>query len=754
MNGFAEIRNELSATYPDSWALGLIKVCSATRAHTHKKGGDTLTCQSGKSALEKGWNTSALERYESGDREAHLDTAAAWMVSGYNVGLCPPPNIVIVDCDNAAAVRFFGALAGPLTPRQQRTDASAHFVWQMPEQLKSKTGCVFTSSDGEEVRFDLRVGGRGFVVCAPSLHTSGVHTRWVVPLPSDVNATPVLPDLAREVMRQQNCLEHDFAPPETRATGEMPGHDQLRQRIARAASRYRSLPELRAAATPWAERIYADRPGRLSAVLAQGGECDRLCESAFEQWGGTHPLDIEMTDQGRALGHVTQFGDTVYWVDPLRRFLKFSGVIWEEASPKVISHDFTVLQDRLFEDAAWAPAGAQRDALTAQSRALRSARTIASAVQQLGNLRQARLDSFDAHPDLWVFPNGFVGDLRAQQLTRVTPELRITRMGGADYVRGARSSLWEEFVDRALGGGAEAAFVQRLIGMTMLGANKDHVIPFLYGPAGTGKSTFTFVMLKLFGGYGVQGSFGSIVASKRQAGAASPDLASWRGRRIVILDEIGEGQRLDAVAKSLSGDAQISVRGLYQDQIEIPVTWTMLGQGNKEPECDPNDPGLRRRIIEIPFETPLVKPVGAEDLKVILTSRVGIEGAMQWALEGNRAYQREGLGTTPRIEAAKSRYWEGQDVVAGWTNTECTVARGEVSDREDLWRSFDSWQMSNLTPRERLTRVAFFGRLKLRWGAPVLRKKHGTRVYYHEGISLLGAVGAVECPTQVPGVIH
>ena len=120
----------------------------------------------------------------------------------------------------------------------------------------------------------------------------------------------------------------------------------------------------------------------------------------------------------------------------------------------------------------------------------------------------------------------------------------------------------------------------------------------------------------------MQGTFSSIVKGMRGAGSASADLYAWRARRFVALDEIGEGQRLDAVAKSVTGEEKITVRGLFRDQIEVPVTWTVLGQGNKEPECDPNDPDFQQTCRDaLGLEEPR-----AENGKRAFSDEVVLEG--------------------------------------------------------------------------------------------------------------------------------
>jgi len=756
-------RQALDQTFPGEWALGLTIVCSALEGHVHRDpDGTQRTCDKpGTRVLEKGHPANAAERFRIGlaIRDEHIDRIAR---HAGNVAIHLPANVIALDCDNTSAVELIARHALENTPQEHRTAASgerkAHYFFALPEgvAMKSKTGIEIPVGD-VPAKLDIRGMTKTVVICAPSRKADGRDYRWTVPLPEEITDVPTLPDSLLHLLAATgvDTSVEEFQP----VAGDLsalPGHDRLRTVVNRWAPRLRSIDELRSVADRAAARIYDGRPERLREAMLEGGEKDRLVKSAWEKFGGQAPLDEEMTDKGRALAHRTHFGEIVAFEPQVRKFFRWTGIVWEETPPAAVHHDFTALEERIFEDCQWAANGPQRDALATQSKALRSAAAINRATDMLGKLYQRRLEEYDAHPDLWVFADGQVGDLRAQKLGPPDAGHLLTRCAGARYVRGASSAQWVDFVSARLEDQETVDFLQRLVGMMMFGAGKEDVLPFLFGPGGTGKSTFVFVIRKVFGNYAVQGSFESIVSgARRNKGSATPDLWDWRGRRFVALDEIGEGARLDAIAKTLTGDEEISVRPLYGEQVVIPRTWSLLGQGNKEPEADPNDPGLQRRIIEIPFDVPVgERPKGERELKYQLTQPAVMEGVMQWCLEGNRAYQRDGLGTTPRLERAKQEFWDRQDVIGQWLESHCVMGAGLASNREELWGSFDAWQQAGLLPRERLTAKAFYARMRTRFGDFVRVKEAGKRYQKLFGVELLASSASPTGPGYVPGSTH
>lgn len=751
-------RATIDRAFPGEWALGLTIACRHDREHQHA--GKPCEPRSwGTRVLEKGHPKNASERFRIGLalRDEHLDRIAAHVG---NVALHLPYNVFAIDCDNTAAVDLF---AREDTPMELRTSASgerkAHVIWRLPPgiRMKGSTRCKLPVG-GEVAEFDIRGMEKTVIIAAPSHHRDGNDYRWAIPLPPNIEDVPVCPDETMQLLRAGGARimeDEDGLLPNQPAEEQAAeaGHDVLLRYTNRWAPRVRTVDELFRLADAAVDRVYAGRPDRAAAVREPGGELSRIVDSAWQMFGGKSPLDEEQTDKGRALAHRTHFGETCLYEPRLRNFLRFDGVKWDEVSQKVVERDFVELEEAIFEDAQWAPQGAQRDQLVSASRALRAGATRTRAAVAMSQQYQCSIDDFDTDPDLLAFPDGRVVNLRTGEWGPVTPEHRITHVMGAPFDPKADMSEWYGFLNMILDT-PEQGYLQRLVGMSALGSEKENIIPFLHGTGGSGKSTFINAVRRGYGGYGLQASFRSVVRSERSAGAATADLYAWRGKRFVALDEIEEGQKLGGISKSLTGDERIAVRGLYRDEIEIPITWTMLGQGNKQPQADPTDPGLKRRIVEIPFERVLQRPKHARDLKWVTTQPRMLQAIGLWIVQGCLLYQRDGLVPTEKIAQAQADYWAKQDAMTEWIEESCAVGEGLECRRDELWQDFDAWQQDHLHPKERLSSRVFNARLKERFGPPSRRGSKNSKYQIVFGIELLGVPGTTGCPPHVPGSVH
>lgn len=142
----------------------------------------------GKVATGTRWQAQAIKRYESGEVIDRVSLRIG------NVGLVVPPGLLVLDCDTREVTQWL-AEALPDSeeyPWQESRPGRCH-VWVqllnpylVDRQAPSHLPCG---------KLDLRRGGHGYVVVAPSIHPdTGEPYRWIVPLPADPDDVPFLPD--------------------------------------------------------------------------------------------------------------------------------------------------------------------------------------------------------------------------------------------------------------------------------------------------------------------------------------------------------------------------------------------------------------------------------------------------------------------------------------------------------------------------------------------------------------------------------
>ncbi len=150
-------------------------------------------------------------------------------------------------------------------------------------------------------------------------------------------------------------------------------------------------------------------------------------------------------------------------------------------------------------------------------------------------------DELDRHPWLLNVANGTL-DLQKLELREARREDLLTKVMPVAYLPDAACPIWETFIRTAMQDrdGAEqpkmVAFLQRLVGYMLTGDITEKMLPMLWGPSDTGKTTFTEVVQTLFGDdYGMTTPESTIAMKKGGNDSIPNDVAALRAARLVVV---------------------------------------------------------------------------------------------------------------------------------------------------------------------------------------------------------------------------
>jgi P4 family phage/plasmid primase-like protien len=101
----------------------------------------------------------------------------------------------------------------------------------------------------------------------------------------------------------------------------------------------------------------------------------------------------------------------------------------------------------------------------------------------------------------------------------------------------------------------------------------------------------------------------ALLTQKRVASnAAQSELERTRGRRVCVMQEPGESEKLNiGLMKELSGGDRIMARGLFKEPIEFKPQFKMFLTCNELPEVQSDDGGTWRRIRVLHFQSKFVE---------------------------------------------------------------------------------------------------------------------------------------------------
>jgi putative DNA primase/helicase len=305
------------------------------------------------------------------------------------------------------------------------------------------------------------------------------------------------------------------------------------------------------------------------------------------------------------------------------------------------------------------------------------------------------LAELDARPYELNTPGGIV-DLRTGRIGPCDPAHLHTRSTWVAPDFGRRSAAFDGFLADTFGDDENlAAYVQRLLGVSVIGAVLEQVLPFAVGPGANGKSTLLEAVMHALGrgdaGYATSASSEMLMVRKHQEHPA--ELAQLAGARLVVCAELEDGQRFgEARVKQLTGRDSINARFMRRDWFSFVPSHTLWLMGNHLPVARSGGPAFWRRIRVLPFTR--VVPLERQNRRLgeILAEDAG--AVLAWIIAGAAAYRRDGLREPAVVVSATQQYAKDQDTIGRFVEEVCELPAGTIEVRTDtgaLREAYEQW---------------------------------------------------------------
>lgn len=401
------------------------------------------------------------------------------------------------------------------------------------------------------------------------------------------------------------------------------------------------------------------------------------------------PLTYSRTDDGNALRLVDGHHQELRYCPQRAQWLAWDGHRWRWDDAGRVHEAARALARDL-------PAGTKEDdkhrAWSLSSRGLNAMVRTAQTDQRIAT----SIASLDRRPYELNTPAGVV-DLRTGIVRAPDPDALHTRSTAVapSYDEPTR---WLRFLaDTFAGDPAITLYVQRLLGVSLIGEVLEQLLPFGFGEGANGKTTLLGVVMRLVGlgedGYSLGAPAELLLAS---ANAGHPtELARLAGARIVVTSELEEGQRFaEAKVKQLTGRDPVTARFMRQDFFTFTPTHSLWLLANHAPAVRAGGPAFWRRLRLLPF----LHVVPPEQRDPHLEDRlVDDEGPaiLGWLIQGAVDYLAHGLAEPASVRSATAAYEKDQDTVARFVEEQCQLGPagqpGMAVKVADLRTAYETW---------------------------------------------------------------
>lgn len=441
---------------------------------------------------------------------------------------------------------------------------------------------------------------------------------------------------------------------------------------------------------------------------------------------GVDPTLFRRTDAGNADLFVAMFGEDLRFVEVWGKWKVWDGTRWIEASDLALVPFAKEATEHMLRWASTLPEGERTEwrkhALASQRRErLRAMIDLAKGDAKV----RAEPNLFDADP-LLLGCGGVTIDLRGKQPKAYRPKREdyITNSTGIVPNPKADCPEWREFLDWAFDGDVfTIEHMQRIAGYLLTGSVREEKLFAFFGGGANGKTTFVRTVAEMLGDYAGSARGTLLMELQGEKGAASPDVAALRGKRLVVVSETDEQCTLaEAQVKTITSNEPIRARDLYSKLFTFMPTHKTILTTNHRPFVKGTDDGIWRRLNIVGFKQQIATSAQVKDFRETRL-RPELPAILAWAIQGYYMYQRDGLKPSPAVSAATAAYRSDMDYMAEWLDERTVPDPKARCSRTAAYDDYRAWAQAERRP---VLGAPKFGEELDRRGHPTLRS-HGKR---------------------------
>lgn len=276
------------------------------------------------------------------------------------------------------------------------------------------------------------------------------------------------------------------------------------------------------------------------------------------------------------------------------------------------------------------------------------------------HLVTVRDEDFDRDPYLLNVSNGTL-DLRTGDLRPHDAADRLRGISQTPYVADANAPRWLRFLDEVFPGRPDViAYLQLILGASLIGRPLLHILPVLVGTGRNGKGTLIRALTAALGRDYMAACDNSLLITAKFE-KHSTNVAALKGRRIVTASETETGDAFATAAlKRYTGGDELSARRMREDEMTFMPSHSMILQTNHLPKVDVEDEALWARLRLIQFG---VSFMDAPEPDLDLTLAGEAPGILAWLVAGCLRFIAGGMseGRVPDSVTGATASWRVTD---------------------------------------------------------------------------------------------
>ena len=402
--------------------------------------------------------------------------------------------------------------------------------------------------------------------------------------------------------------------------------------------------------------------------------------------------ELACTQLGNALRFARRFRDSVRWVEDWKAWVIWTGQKWSRECGKLtVQEQMRQVVDDILREAQEARDRTRKDELVRWALRSQATHEMNAALEQAKSDLRAMSQDFDSDPWLLNCLNGTV-DLSTGKLRPHRREDFLTKMTEVDFLPGATSERWENFLRDALPDEETRRFAQKCAGYTTTGKASEDVLLLIYGVTRTGKGTFQGALQSALGrDYATTMGLDDLAETRADGASSGPNIARLQGTRMVNVYETSARLKLAAgLVKTLTGGDPIKARWLYGNPFEFLPQHTIWIASNYRPGLPEDDDAIWKRLREVPFTQQVPEERQDPRLRELLRGE-DAPAVLAWMVEGALLWQQEGLRPPEQVVAASLANRDEQDPLRDFFEECCSFDRRAATPTGELREAYERY---------------------------------------------------------------
>ena len=298
-----------------------------------------------------------------------------------------------------------------------------------------------------------------------------------------------------------------------------------------------------------------------------------------------------------------------------------------------------------------------------------------------------------------------------------------------------RCDRWYQFIDEITGGNKEKAkFLQRALGYSLLGVNREECMFIAYGAkTRNGKGTLFSTINTVLGEDYADSAPPDLICENKQGrktdfNAPQPALAKLVGTRLVRMSESARDVRLDAASmKTMTGRDTLITRGLFQNSFSFVPQFTLWLETNHLPAATDDTVFTSNRIYVVEFNEQFTGGNQDKNLKELFALPENRPTILQWLFDGCADYIKNGLSAPECIVEATKNYRKLHDRVGNFIEDRCDIGDDKSILRGSLYSAYSQWCVKPDNRYKPMGSTTFYNEIAMR-GYPIKHRNDGTYV--------------------------